>query len=65
MLHKDEQELLCAICRDGDQGFSEETVPDEHIEALTNLAYFGLVINEEGSVRISARLFDIWLRRIM
>jgi hypothetical protein len=65
MLHKDEQELLCAICREGDQGFSEENIPDELIEALTNLEYFGLVMNQDGRVRISAHFFDAWVRRII
>lgn len=65
MLHKDEQEFLCAICRNGDQGFSEENVPEELIEALTNLEHFGLVINENGLLRISAHLFDVWLSRIL
>jgi hypothetical protein len=65
MLRKEEQELLCAICRNGNRGFSEENVPDELIEALTNLEHFGLVINEDGILRISAHLFDVWLRKII
>lgn len=65
MLHKDEQEFLCTLCRSGDQGFSEENVSEELIEALTNLEHFGLVINKNGLLRISAHLFDVWLRRML
>ena len=61
-LRSDEQELLTRLLLDG-QGSTVPSIGSDFEEALTNLENFGLVVSDEGQVRITADLFASWLKR--
>ncbi len=63
LLHEDEQQLLTAICQTGNQGYLESEVPKKLEDACTNLENFGLIMNIDGRLLVTANLFTVWLER--
>jgi WD40 repeat protein len=63
LLSEDEQQALGLICQAGEEGLSEAEVSDELDGALANLERFGLVVGEDGKLRVCAQLFRTWLER--
>ncbi len=65
LLNNEEQEVITMIYENHEKGLSENNIPEELHEALTNLENFSLIVNHESNLRLSSHLFYVWLQRRM
>jgi hypothetical protein len=63
LLREDEQQGLSLVCQCDAEGVPETDIPRTLDEALTNLEHFGLVVNNNGHLHLTARLLQTWLQR--
>lgn len=59
-LRENEREIVMTLCRNSE--LTENDIPPENEDALTNLENFGVVINDNGQLRFSAEFFETWIR---
>ena len=63
LMTPEESQCLCLICQGENHRLSENNIPQELENALTNLEHFGIIKNNDGMLVLTSKLFTVWLKR--
>jgi succinate dehydrogenase hydrophobic anchor subunit len=63
LMTSEESQCLCLICQAENHRLSENNIPQELENAMTNLEHFGIIKNDNGMIVLTSKLFTRWLKR--